>query len=735
MDMFLEKVNGGTEADQETWLLEQLEADPVPVEGLVRFLRGIHEAGRERQAESWAELLQDGLVRAGDVTGALRVLGMRGGWARFDAGFRKRCEETVTAWFGEDRDKRALIEFAGFDKNLPSDECVRRLHVLLSLEPDLMCHDRTWGVGFIRRVDPFYKKVEIHFKRRRGHQMSFAYAAETLELIGDDHILALQHHQPDRVKELVKEDPTEVVRMTLRSFGPQTVVQLQEILVPDVVPESGWRRFWEAARKGLKADPHVEMSAKRSAPIALLEKAFAYDAGWFRTLGAERSIPEILSRLDEYLREEGAGNIDEEARAILCDRLAFSIKGASGQDQGMVARSLMLARRFGIEPAALNGSYEMDRLFEPSTFLDAARTLPARDFKAFVDFLAELDLERSVELLVGLIPTLPVAPLTEIMDALLRLGRENRCRTALKSLTDVKQTPLDVMAWISRNLDRIEAWGLGTRPIILNDMLSLLELSFGERRDRGYNTLVGQFEDPAWLQSMLGAMADDQRRNFLGRMKDTPAFEEMDRRSILGKIIKLYPALEAMMVTRPSVEGTGRPQGRLTSERSHAERQEQLRKLVHIDIPRNSKEIGVARSYGDLRENHEFKAAKEMQTLLLRREAELKEMLLEVKPTDFEGFPHDAAGIGTAVVLRHGDGTVERYVILGEWDRDEELGIISCTTRLAEALAGRRAGELVQVPSDGGEVEVRIESVSPLDDAIRDWIRIGMPREAAGNAP
>lgn len=735
MDTFLERVNGGSEEDRESWFLEQLEAQPVPVDGLLRFLGGVYDAGRKAQAESWAELLQEGLVGAGDLAGAIRVLGLRAGWARFDAGFRKRCADIASSWFDEDRDKRSLIEHAGFDKNLPSAECVRRLQVLLALEPDRMCHDKTWGFGFIQRVDPFYKKVEIHFKRKRGHQMSFAYAAESLELIGDEHIMARHHHQPDEVNELVKQDPTEVVRMTLRSFGPQTVSQLQEILVPELVPEAGWKRFWDGARKGLKADPHIDIPAKRSAPITILEKAFAYDSDWFRALGKERSIPEILARLDEYLEVEGAASVDDFARSVVQDRLAFSIKGAAGQDQGMVARSLMAARRFGINPDALRATPEMDRLFEESVFQDVARTLPAREFKAFVEFLADLDLERSIDLMVRMIPALAVGPLSDVMDALLRLGQEAKCRSALKALTDVKQAPLDTQAWISKNLDRIEAWSLGTRPIVINDMLSLLELSFGERRDRGYNTLVGQFEDPAWLRSMLDAMTEDQRRNFLGRMKDTPAFEEMDRRSILGKIIKLYPKLESLMVTRPSVEETGRPQGRLTSERSHAERQAQLQKLVNIDIPQNSKEIGVARSHGDLRENHEFKAAKEMQSILLRREAELKQMLLEVKPSDFAGFPHDVAGLGTSVSLRYEDGRLERYVILGEWDRSEELGVISSTTRLAEAVQGHGPGDRVRVPSEHGDVEVMVEAVGPLDDEVRAWIRVALPQEAISHAP
>ena len=439
-------------------------------------------------------------------------------------------------------------------------------------------------------------------------------------------------------------------------------------------------------------------------------------------LAKERRIPTLLVDLEELALKEDVANLDDAARDAIRDRLAFCVKGAGGQDQGKVVRSLMLAEQLGIEPAALNASHEMDRLFEPKAFLAAATSLPARDFKAFVGFLSELDVEKHVELLVGLIPKLPVGALNEVIEALIRLDQEPKCAAAIKALTDVKQVPLDLMAWLSKNVDRIDSWNLGTRPAFICDVLSVLELNFDAPRDRAYNTLVGQFEDSDWLKDMLEPMTDVQRRNFLGRMKETAAFPEMDRRSVLGRIIKLFPELEAEMVTRASTTETpGRPQGRMTSQRSHEERRLQLEKLINVDIPQNSKEIGVARSYGDLRENHEFKAAKEMQSILLRREGELKEMLQEVKPMDFAEFPVDTVGIGTGVRLRYADDRVEQYFILGEWDRDEALGIISCTTRLALAVEGHAAGDSVTVPTEEGSTEAVLEEVLPLSDEIRTW--------------
>ncbi len=110
-------------------------------------------------------------------------------------------------------------------------------------------------------------------------------------------------------------------------------------------------------------------------------------------------------------------------------------------------------------------------------------------------------------------------------------------------------------------------------------------------------------------------------------------------------------------------------------------RKNEYRELVEKKIPANSKEIAVARSYGDLRENHEYKAAKEMQKLLMRRKGELETQLVRARGTDFATPRTDVVGIGTIVAvtdLEHNQP--EHFTILGAWDSNPEKGIISYFT-------------------------------------------------------
>jgi transcription elongation GreA/GreB family factor len=134
--------------------------------------------------------------------------------------------------------------------------------------------------------------------------------------------------------------------------------------------------------------------------------------------------------------------------------------------------------------------------------------------------------------------------------------------------------------------------------------------------------------------------------------------------------------------------------------------------LVSKKIPENTREIGVARSYGDLRENFEFKAAKEMQTVLMRRKAELEQMLARARGSNFENADLTQVSVGTKVSLRDTvTGEIIEYKILGAWDGDPEQHIVSYQTAIGQALLGKKPGQLVELPTETDTRHVEIVEI------------------------
>jgi transcription elongation factor GreA len=141
-------------------------------------------------------------------------------------------------------------------------------------------------------------------------------------------------------------------------------------------------------------------------------------------------------------------------------------------------------------------------------------------------------------------------------------------------------------------------------------------------------------------------------------------------------------------------------------------RKTEYNELVQKRIPANSKEIAIARSYGDLRENHEYKAAKEMHRILMRRKSELETQLVRARGMDFSNAKSDVVGLGTQVKLTEMDGGHEEALsILGAWDGDPEKNIISYLTPLGQALLNHKAGEVIEFEMDGDRKRYRIDAI------------------------
>jgi transcription elongation GreA/GreB family factor len=144
---------------------------------------------------------------------------------------------------------------------------------------------------------------------------------------------------------------------------------------------------------------------------------------------------------------------------------------------------------------------------------------------------------------------------------------------------------------------------------------------------------------------------------------------------------------------------------------------------VKKKIPENTKEIAVARSYGDMRENFEFKAAKQMQAVLARQRAELEQALHNARGTAFENPDTSRVSIGTVVTVREAKSKKEEtYTILGAWDGDPERHVISYQTAIAQALLGHKLGEVVSLNSDQDSAQVAIVSIeaAPPDQTAPD---------------
>ncbi len=215
-------------------------------------------------------------------------------------------------------------------------------------------------------------------------------------------------------------------------------------------------------------------------------------------------------------------------------------------------------------------------------------------------------------------------------------------------------------------------------------------------------------DDRELVGDLLAEAETDVVRDAMRRLLLTVVFQDLNKRSLLGRIVKLYPEMQSMIVSGEEAE---KEETVTVSWASLEKRKEEFEDLINRQIPQNTKDISIARSYGDLRENFEFKSAKEQQRVLLRRKSETERELTSGRGTNFENPDTTQVSIGTVVTLRDEAGNEETYSILGAWDSAPELGIVSYKAVIGQTLLGKKIGESAALPTETGTRNVTVTAI------------------------
>jgi transcription elongation factor GreA len=139
-----------------------------------------------------------------------------------------------------------------------------------------------------------------------------------------------------------------------------------------------------------------------------------------------------------------------------------------------------------------------------------------------------------------------------------------------------------------------------------------------------------------------------------------------------------------------------------------------LEEELHFKLP---KDIQHAREFGDLRENAEYKAAMERQSIVQMRIAQVRQRLSEVESIDLSKIPTDRIAYGSKVVLfdLEKDEKVTYKLVTSE-ESDPDNGMISTVSPIGQALMGKEEGDEVKVKTPTGWRNFEIDRLTTIHD-------------------
>jgi transcription elongation factor GreA len=585
---------------------------------------------------------------------------------------------------------------------------------LEKLKPGTFCLHKSWGFGRVSDWNLLLNQIVIDFAGKKSHPMQAQYAAENLMPLAPEHFLVRKATNLGSIKDLARENPAALVQNVLESLdGKATAQQIGEWLVGDVLSEAEWKRWWESTKKLLKASGAFSIPAKKTEPIQLRGEGVSHADELIASFNKARLPKEQIAALDQIIKfHQQFKEPEKQLQPII-----GTIENMAVRNQKMhpelafeliIARDDLLERVPQLHTTHIGLTLSKLILQEEKRLNSVLPKLPAakekRVLQALPSALGPYWTDRALQLMQGSHGRM----IAQIPRILSEAGQRAELRTMLERSIREHSATSEMLAWLCSERER---WSELITPDLLGAIFATLEREQHNTPGRASKLHRVLVEDRRLLGDIFEKADIAIARDAMRRIQLSPLFDELTKRSLLGRVVKVYPELEgAITGAQPQVKAAPLIVSWSSLERRKAEYEE----LVKVKIPENSKEIALARSYGDLSENFEFKAAKQMQSVLMRRKAELEQMLHNARGTSFENVDTSRVSIGTIVTLRAMETNKEEtYTILGAWDGDPDRHIISYQTAIGQALLGHKTSDAVSLNTEHGASQFTIVSIQP----------------------
>jgi len=544
--------------------------------------------------------------------------------------------------------------------------------------------------------------------------MQAQYAAENLTPLAPEHFLVRKATDMGSIKNLTKEDPVVLVQNILESLdGHASAHQIGEWLIGDVFTESEWKRWWESTRKALKASGRFSIPAKKTDPIEIRDKGVSQADELLAAFNKARQPKQQIVAIDQIIKSHE--QFEEPERQL--QPIVVAVENAAARNQKLhpelafeliIARDDLLARVPSLHITHIGLTLSKLIVEDEKRLTSILPNLPAakekRVLQELPDALGTGWTERALRLMEASHGRM-VAQIPRILN---EAGQHAELRTMLERSIREHSATSEMLIWLCSEKNN---WGDLITPNLLWAIFAALEREQHSSPGRVSRLQRALIDDRELLGEMFKKVDAGLARDAMRRLQLTPLFDQLTKRSLLARMVKVYPELESMIAGAEPQEKTA---PLIVSWSSLEKRRAEYEAIVKVKIPENTKEIAIARSYGDLSENFEFKAAKQMQSVLMRRKAELEHMLHDARGTSFENPDTSRVSIGTIVTLRNAEtNNEETYTILGAWDGDPDRHIISYQTAIGQALLGHEVGETVSLNTEHGAAELTILSIEP----------------------
>ncbi|GMO26477.1 MAG: transcription elongation factor GreA [Termitinemataceae bacterium] len=685
---------------REIWL-KLLEYQPDDIE---YFLNVQARVAKNISTDKAAFLLEDvyaSCKKRGSVETGIAVLKIILTYDEKDNQARKEITESLRQKYS----KHSLVEEYIKISNLTQGwrnvhEAINDFEKHIAFDKGNYVFHRTWGVGRIAKVEG--DTIVIDFSKKRAHSMSLKMAVNALQTLTKDHIWVLRVTlSKDELHEKVKGEIDWALKTVIKSFGNSCdIKRIKAELVPAVLTVGEWTSWVAKAKEILKTDlsfgvspDNINIWTVREHPVESGEKLFT-------EFKAEKKFYKRVDIIRTYSEIADIESDDEYFGDML--NFFYGYLKTTGQTAKAeyVFPSYLLIKELAVKHpfAAAQLQLNFSSLFESVSDI-CGLFLSIKDNKLRDDFLEQIKVFVSDWQNIHL-KLFPVGLNESIIDNLKVSGCEDKIVTMIRNCFENYKDNRAAVVWFYKNYREQELFQkacLSHEKIIIT-LINVLDVTYREidnHQDTSENKKINkQVLTILFKDGILDDYIDNSDRESIIRvwtlLDDVKDLDPAVKLKLKERVIKKYPDFKFYGAAQKDVV----VHALIVTMAKHNEKQRELDELINVEVPKNSKELDFALSLGDLKENAEFKAAKERQAILNSTISKLQGEIDRAQLFDPSTINTQRVSFGTVVTLLNETKNVEEvYTILGPWESDPTNKIISYRSPFGDSVMNKRVGE------------------------------------------
>ena len=594
---------------------------------------------------------------------------------------------------------------------------------LETMVPGNYCLHRSWGFGKIVDYNAADDRLIIDFEEGKdGHAMAPAFCVDKLDILLPNDILVRSRTEPEVIEEMVKKKPADLICEIISASEDQAMMASEiERMLARVIGPIKYKKWWTATKKVLVKDPRIGVPLKKTEPYIYRDEPVKPEDEILEQFHATKNSKQKIELGEKlYALSENISVVREEMPAIL-EELTDAIANARSLSQadrlhGVWVRN-NLARDLHEDVESLEPS-SASILDATNNYSELADDLPAQYYKRYLDLISRTYPDKWQSMVEDLLRNSSGKFTSECINFMLEREMEDRIRYCLDRWLKEQTIKGPLLFWVVKNRASKKYSNI-IEPLVTPRLLAAMFYAIDYEALQNASTrripLADLLSDDTSLIPDLLSDANVETASDLAQtLLLNQGFEDLTKKSLLARFIKQFPTVQSLLAGEAAE--TSQDEALIVSQESFNAAKSEYEELISKKIPENKEAIQIARDHGDLKENSEYKMARQDQDILLSRKNELEVDLSRARVTDFTEATTENVGIGSVVELKDASsGKKQAYSILGAWDSDPDNDVLSYKTPLAQALLGKEPGATVSTKIGGNEEEWEIL-------AIKRWV-------------